>query len=400
LPRPRSSIDPCLIDEGRHERTSPSRRAQHAHYQHEYSWRKRIGRESGCIKESIHASERRLQDGDGQSTSGDEHLSGEGGKDSSTSEGKRLGGGSDSAVGSTGGGTTSRSLDLTVGDLGDGLSSAGRGLNLTVGDLGDGLAGGGSLDLTVRDLSDGSSGRSGSLNLAVRDLGDSDTSSGCLDLTVGDLSDGGTGRGLDLTIGDLGDSLGGGGSLELTVANLSGSTAGSNTTSLEDVDVDGGALVTSGLVVEVVEVTAQALVEDGRGADGKSAVAADGETRGVDGTGLGRLVELELVVGSNVTSTALVVSQDTVVKSDSQDLGLTSIETALGGGGDVSNGDAEGTIEAGLAALRSRLLGGNGLGDTLGEGGGDTGEGSSDSEGLHVDGNGVFDDDRVVVVVG
>jgi hypothetical protein len=50
LPKPRSSIDPCLIDEGRHELTSPSRRAQYAHYQHEYSWRKRIGRESGCIK--------------------------------------------------------------------------------------------------------------------------------------------------------------------------------------------------------------------------------------------------------------------------------------------------------------------------------------------------------------
>lgn len=36
LPKPRTRIDPCLIDEGRHERTSPSRRAQYAHYQHEY----------------------------------------------------------------------------------------------------------------------------------------------------------------------------------------------------------------------------------------------------------------------------------------------------------------------------------------------------------------------------
>lgn len=36
LPKPRTGIDPCLIDEGHHERTSPSRRAQYARYQHEY----------------------------------------------------------------------------------------------------------------------------------------------------------------------------------------------------------------------------------------------------------------------------------------------------------------------------------------------------------------------------
>lgn len=33
LPKPRTR---SLIDEGRHERTSPSRRVQYAHYQHEY----------------------------------------------------------------------------------------------------------------------------------------------------------------------------------------------------------------------------------------------------------------------------------------------------------------------------------------------------------------------------
>ena len=319
---------------------------------------------------------RRLQESDGHGTSGDEHLSGEGREGSSTSVGKRAGGGNDSAV-SRASGTTSRGLDLTVGDLGDRLADGGRGL-----------------DLTVRDLSDRLS--SGSLDLAIRDLSDGDTTSGGLNLTIGDLSDRGTGRGLDLTIRDLSDSLGGGGGLELTVANLGSSASGSSTTSLQDVDVDGRALVASGLVVKVVEVTAQALVEDGRATDGKSAVAADGETRGVDGTGLGRLVELELVVGSNVTSAALVIGQDTVGKSDSQDLVLTSLEAALGGGGDVSNGDAEGTVEAGLAALRSGLLGGDGLGDTLGKGDDSTSKGSSDSEGLHVDGDEDVDD-RVVV---
>jgi hypothetical protein len=336
-----------------------------------------------------------LQESDSHGTSGDEHLSGEGREGSSTSVGKGAGGGNDSAV-SRASGTTSRGLDLTVRDLGDGLDGRGRGLDLAIRDLSDGLGAGGSLDLTVGDLSDGSSSRGRSLDLAVRDLGDGDTTGGCLDLTIGDLSDRSASRGLDLTIRDLGNSLGGGGGLELTITNLGGSTAGSNTASLEDVDVDGRALVTSGLVVEVVEVAAQALVEDGGGANGKSAVAADGETRGVDGAGLGGLVELELVVGSNVTSAALVISQDTVGKSDSQDLVLASLEATLGGGGDVSNGDAEGSIEAGLAALRSRLLGGNGLGDTLGEGGGNTSKGSSDSEGLHVD-DGDDVDDRVVV---
>ena len=337
---------------------------------------------------------RRLQEGDSHGTGGDEHLSSEGRKGSSTSVGNRAGGGNDSAV-SRASGTTSRGLDLTVGDLSDRLADRGRGLDLAIRDLSDGLSSG-SLDLTVRDLSNGLGSRGRSLDLAVGDLSDLDTTSGCLDLTVGDLSDGSTGRGLDLTIRNLSDSLGGGGGLELTVADLGGSTAGSNTTGLEDVDVDGGALVTSGLVIEVVEVATQALVEDGRGADGESAVAADGEARGVDGTSLGGLVELELVVGSNVTSAALIISQDTVGKSDSQDLVLTSLEAALGGGGDVSNRDAEGTVEASLAALRSGLLRGNGLGDTLGEGGNGTSKGSSDSEGLHVDGDEDVDD-RVIV---
>jgi hypothetical protein len=334
-----------------------------------------------------------LQESDSDGTSGDEHLSGEGGEGSSTSVGKRLGGRSDSAV-RRAGSTTSGGLDLAVGDLGDGLAS--RSLDLTVGDLSDRLSSR-SLDLTVGDLSDGLASGGRGLDLAVRDLGDGLSGRGSsLDLTVGDLGDGlgSTSGGLDLTIRDLGNNLGGGGGLELTVTNLGGSTGRGNTASLEDVDVDGRALRTSGLVVEVVEVTAQALVEDSRGADGEGSVAADGETRGVDGTGLGGLVELELVVGGNVTSAALVIGQDTVGKSNSQDLLLTSLKGALGGSGDVSNGDAEGTIEAGLAALRSRLLGGNGLSDTLGEGGSDTSKGSSDSEGLHVDGDDV--DDRLI----
>jgi len=224
------------------------------------------------------------------------------------------------------------------------------------------------------------------LDLAVRDLGNG-LASGSLDLTVRDLGDRLAGTGLDLTIRDLGDRLSsGGGGLELTVANLGGSAARGSSSSVEDVDVDRRALSTSGLIVEVVEGTAQALVEDSGVTNSKSAVAADGETRGVDGTGLGGLVELELVVGSNVTSAALVIGQGTILKSDSQDLGLARLEVTLAVG-DVGDGDAERAGVVLRAAGRRTGLGGDGLGDALGEGDGSTSESSSNGEGLHIDGD-------------
>lgn len=349
---------------------------------------------------------RRLQEGDGEGTSSDDHLGSEGGNGSSASVGDdgRSGGSVHlGAVGSTSGGTTSRGLDLTVGDLSDLDTSGSRSLDLAVRDLSDGSTGGGCLDLTVGDLGDLDGGGGRSLDLAVGDLSDGNATSRGLNLAIGDLGDRSASGCLDLTIRDLSDRAGGGRGLELTIANLGGGTAstgnsrGGRTTSSEDVDVDGRALVASGLVVQVVEVAAQALVEDGRVADGKGAVAADGEARGVDSTSLSGLVELELVVGSNVTGTALIVSQDTVGEGDGEDLVLTSLKITLGVGGDVSNRDGEGTVEAGRAALRSGLLGSNGLVDTLGEGNGGTGKGSGNGEGLHIDGD---DDVDGKVVVG
>ena len=56
-----------------------------------------------------------------------------------------------------------------------------------------------------------------------------------------------------------------------------------------------------GSVVEVVEGAGEALVEDCGTADCEGAVGAEGEAAGVDGAGLGRGVELELVVGGYVT---------------------------------------------------------------------------------------------------
>jgi hypothetical protein len=89
-----------------------------------------------------------------------------------------------------------------------------RSLDLSVGDLGNRLLGGCSLDLSVGDLGhSGSSAGSGGagLNLTIRDLGHRGSSGGGgagLDLTVGDLAHGSArGAGLDLTIRNLGDTV-------------------------------------------------------------------------------------------------------------------------------------------------------------------------------------------------
>ena len=239
-----------------------------------------------------------------------------------------------------GDGAVGRGLDLTIGDLGN--DSAGRGsLDLAVGDLGDNStrSGGRGLDLSVGDLGDcGLGGGGGHLNLTVGDLGDNGTGSG-LDLTVGNLGDNGTGGGLDLAVGNLGDDLGGGsGGLDLTVGELGdgggdgrggdltvsnlGSDTGSGRRSARGahIDVDLGALGAGRLVVKVVKGTAQALVEDGRVAESESVVAANGPSGSVDSTSLDRAIELELVVGGNVTSTALIVGEDTADKLDGQSL--------------------------------------------------------------------------------
>lgn len=65
-------------------------------------------------------------------------------------------------------------------------------------------------------------------------------------------------------------------------------------------------------VVQVVEVTAQALVENVGATESQGAIRAHAEAGSVDGTGLSWLVELELVVGGNVTCSALAVEEDTI----------------------------------------------------------------------------------------
>ena len=108
------------------------------------------------------------------------------------------------------------------------------------------------------------------------------------------------------------------GLLGLSVGKLRGSSGGAGASNLGTDDVDGNlvALVALGLAVQVVEVTAQALVEDGGAADGEGAVRASGPASSVDGTSLGRAIELELVVGGDVTSALLRVGEHAVLEGD------------------------------------------------------------------------------------
>jgi len=96
----------------------------------------------------------------------------------------------------------------------------------------------------------------------------------------------------------------------------------------EDVNEDLLALSTLSDLVEVVEGTAQALVPDGRATERKGAVGTGGETTSVDGTSLSWSVELELLVGGNVSGAVLAVSEDTVLEGDLEDVG-TSLVGAL-----------------------------------------------------------------------
>jgi len=115
-----------------------------------------------------------------------------------------------------------------------------------------------------------------------------------------------------------GNDLRSGSLLGLSVRSL----RSTGSTTLDNVDVDLIALLASGLVVKVVEVAAQALEEDGGATEGKRAVAASGPASSVDGASLSRAVELELVVGGDVTGAVLGVGEDTILEGDLKLLGV------------------------------------------------------------------------------
>lgn len=213
-------------------------------------------------------------------------------------------------------GKTGGSLGLPVRDLADGSrgGSTSRDLRLPVGELADGS----------RSWADGSRARSGknswSLGLSVRDLADRGawSASGSLGLSITDLGDGSTGSSSDLglSVGNLSsDTDAGSGRLAITLL-ADGGTAGGATG--QDIDENGLALSGPAAIVQVVEATAQALVPDGGATEGEGAIVAHGEARGVDGIALRGLVELELVVGGNVTSAALGILQVAVAQGEDE----------------------------------------------------------------------------------
>ncbi|TKW54609.1 hypothetical protein CTA1_3440 [Colletotrichum tanaceti] len=149
-----------------------------------------------------------------------------------------------------------------------------------------------------------------------------------LDLAIVDLADGnrnGGGDHLRLAILDDGHESSGdhGGSNDLATRGDRGVlTAG------QDREVDGGALLGPVTVVQVVEVAREAAVEGGRSTKSERAVGADRKARGVDDTGLGGTIELELEVRDDGTSTVLRVGQDAVLEGEIKGAG-TSASTSL-----------------------------------------------------------------------
>lgn len=101
-----------------------------------------------------------------------------------------------------------------------------------------------------------------------------------------------------------------GGVLAITAAVAAAATAG------QDQNVHRRALRRRPAVVQVVEGARRALPEDGRVAQSEGAVAARREARRVQGARLGRVVELELVVGRDVAGASLVVRQHAVGELD------------------------------------------------------------------------------------
>lgn len=69
-------------------------------------------------------------------------------------------------------------------------------------------------------------------------------------------------------------------------------------------------------VIQIVEVAAQALVEDVGSAEGKGSIVAGGEASSVDCSGLGWAVELELVVGGDISCSSLGILQFAIGQSD------------------------------------------------------------------------------------
>lgn len=88
-------------------------------------------------------------------------------------------------------------------------------------------------------------------------------------------------------------------------------------------------------IIQVVEGARETLIEDRGATQRKGAIAANGEAAGVDGSCLSRAIKLELVVGSDISSTALGIGEDPIGEADGQ--GTIASTGTLGGVSDLSN---------------------------------------------------------------
>lgn len=142
-----------------------------------------------------------------------------------------------------------------------------------------------------------------------------------MQLTVRDLRDlanrnSSRGRShLGLAIAEGGDDSGG---YNLRSDDLSITYLACITTTFHDEDLYRRALRSPGAIVKVEEIATGALIEDSRAAECEGAVTASREAGSEDGTSLGRLVELELVVCGNVPGAALSILEDSVLQGSNQ----------------------------------------------------------------------------------
>ena len=158
-----------------------------------------------------------------------------------------------------------------------------------------------------------------------------------LNLAISDLSHWHTGHSLWLTIGDLGNSVWLSVTHDrdssrwcgwLTIGHLGGSRC-TTTLGVDSLDEDLIALVASLVGIQVVEISAQALPPDGGAANSEGVVGAEREASGIDGTGLDWLIELELIIGSDVTCSTSLICEDTALEGECEDTRKLSLLRGL-----------------------------------------------------------------------
>lgn len=140
-----------------------------------------------------------------------------------------------------------------------------------------------------------------SLNLSISNLADWNDDAGwmCLRLTIPDSRHNGS----------L-DHLGADSGLFSTITSITSSVS----VARQYQNLNWFALRRPVTVVQVIKVSRLALVEGGRATQTQFAIGARGEAARVDGIDLRRIVELELIVGSNVPSTILSILQNSIVE--------------------------------------------------------------------------------------